>query len=66
MSIPTTCRACGAPLLLASLFVDDACPCNSPKGVNFKPQWCEVCKEECVKPGHRLTALFGPRRLPAS
>lgn len=57
LNAPAECRACGKPLLLANLLVDDGCPCNSPRGVNFAPQPCALCKtEECVKPAHRLEA----------
>lgn len=59
-NIPSKCKSCGEPLLLENLYVDDACPCNSPRGVNFQPAWCPTCKVDyCVKPGHRLDALFG-------
>jgi hypothetical protein len=57
-TIPAKCNGCGNPLLLENLFVDDGCPCNTPRGVNFKPAPC-ACGDECVKPGHRLVALFG-------
>jgi hypothetical protein len=61
INLPTVCRACGGQFLLENLFVDDGCPCNSARGVNLVPQRCEVCKvDDCVKPGHRLAALFGP------
>jgi len=57
--IPERCKGCGAPLLLENLFVDDGCPCNTPRGVNFEPKPCKVCQvENCVKPGHRLYELF--------
>jgi dCMP deaminase len=57
---PTTCSACDKPLLLSNMFTDDGCPCNSPRGVNFKPQPCERCHTSyCVKPGHRLSTLYG-------
>lgn len=57
---PVECRACGKPILLCNLYVDDGCPCNSPRGVNFKPQPCARCRtDHCVKPGHRLGDLFG-------
>lgn len=60
-NLPEKCNFCGAPLLLENLFVDDGCPCNSPRGINLTPQPCAACcSEDCVKPGHRLTALFGP------
>jgi hypothetical protein len=59
-NIPEKCRGCGASLLLENLYVDDGCPCNTPRGVNLKPQHCDLCRtEDCVKPGHRLQALFG-------
>lgn len=59
-NIPEKCNACGKPLLLENLYVDDGCPCNTPRGVNFKPAPCPTCKtDNCVKPGHRLPALFG-------
>lgn len=59
-NIPEKCKGCGQPLLLESLFVDDGCLCNTPRGVNFQPQSCEFCKSDiCVKPGHRIKALFG-------
>lgn len=59
-NIPTKCNGCGAPLLLEHLYVDDGCPCNTPRGVNFKPMACPTCKtDNCVKPGHRLPLLFG-------
>lgn len=54
-TIPEKCNACGRPLLLVNLFVDDGCPCNSPRGVNFTPQPCGVCKtDNCVKIAHRV------------
>ena len=59
-NIPAKCNGCGAPLLLENLFCDDGCPCNTPRGVNFKPQSCAVCRvDDCAKPGHRLAELFG-------
>ncbi len=59
-NIPATCRACERVLVLENLFVDDGCPCNSPRGVNFTPQRCDLCKtDNCVKPGHRIKELFG-------
>lgn len=58
--IPQNCAACGRVLKLENLFVDDGCPCNSSRGVNFTPLECPTCKaDNCVKPGHRLYALFG-------
>lgn len=58
--IPIACNGCGQQLLLANLYCDDGCPCNSPRGVNFRPQDCGRCGvDNCVKPGHRLAALFG-------
>ena len=60
-NIPTTCNGCGAPLLLEHLFTDDGCPCNTGRGVNFRPQPCGICKtNDCVRPGHRIGDLFGP------
>lgn len=59
-NIPVLCNGCGLPLLLENLYVDDGCPCNTPRGVNFKPLPCPICKmDNCVKPGHRLETLFG-------
>ncbi len=59
--LPDNCHHCGAPLLLKNLYVDDGCPCNSGRGVNLAPRECRVClTANCVKPGHRLMALFGP------
>lgn len=59
-NIPRNCNACGKILLMENLYVDDGCPCNSPRGVNFKPQTCFVCAvDDCVKPGHRLKELYG-------
>ena len=59
-NIPIQCNSCGKPLLLENLYVDDGCPCNSPRGVNFTPQPCALCELDCcVKPGHRLEQLFG-------
>ena len=64
-NIPGCCLGCGAPLLLEHLFVDDGCPCNTPRGVNFVPLPCRTCgTDNCVKPGHRLGELFGPQSLP--
>lgn len=57
--VPKNCNACGQPLLLENLFVEDGCPCNSPFGVNFKPAPCTSCGVRCARPGHRLPALFG-------
>ena len=48
------CQACGELLLPANALMDDGCPCNSERGVNFEPIACELCKtSNCVKPGHR-------------
>ena len=59
-NIPRNCTACGELLLLENLYVDDGCPCNSARGVNFKPQPCDLCRLDCcVKPGHRIPQLFG-------
>lgn len=59
-SIPGSCKGCGLPLLLENLYTDDGCPCNSRRGINFKPMPCSICRtDNCVKPGHRLPALFG-------
>jgi hypothetical protein len=59
-NIPEACNYCHHPLLLENLFVDDGCPCNSGMGVNFMPSPCVACgTQDCVKPGHRLAALFG-------
>lgn len=58
-SFPRECRACREPLLIENVYCDDGCPCNSPRGVNFKPQACERCRtDNCVKPGHRLEAML--------
>jgi hypothetical protein len=59
-NIPEKCKSCGQPLLLENLYCDDGCPCNAPRGINFRPRPCGLCKvDTCVKPGHRLVALFG-------
>ncbi len=59
-NIPEKCNGCGQPLLLEHLFVDDGCPCNTPRGVNFPPLACTACRvEDCVKPSHRIVRLFG-------
>lgn len=59
-NIPQHCNGCTKPLLLESLYVDDGCVCSFPRGINFKPQVCTICKvSNCVKPGHRLQSLFG-------
>lgn len=58
-NIPWKCNGCGAPLLLENLFADDGCPCNTPRGVNFAPQPCALCRIDCVKPGHHIEELFG-------
>lgn len=53
--IPEKCNGCGSVLLLKNLYVDDGCPCNTPRGVNFTPQPCAVCGfKDCVKLAHRL------------
>lgn len=58
--IPENCNYCKKPLLISNLFVDDGCPCNSMRGINFEPKLCLMCKTNyCVKPGHRLKELFG-------
>lgn len=58
--VPKNCKACGQGLYIGNLFVDDGCPCNSPRGVNFTPRYCEFCKaDDCVKPGHHFMDLFG-------
>lgn len=62
--IPAVCRACGEPLLLENLFCEDGCPCNSPRGVNFKPEPCAECDEPCSRPGHHIGALFGAHVRP--
>ena len=57
--VPEKCSVCLQPLLLKNLFVDDGCPCNSPRGINFKPGPCKHCKtDDCVKPGHRIPTLW--------
>lgn len=59
-NIPEKCNGCGRPLLMANIYVDDGCPCNTPRGVNFPPKTCEICRTgNCVKPGHRLQELLG-------
>jgi hypothetical protein len=59
-NIPKECNGCGAPLLLQNLYVDDGCPCNTGRGINFRPQRCDICgASNCVKPGHRQRELFG-------
>lgn len=66
-NIPAECRTCGRLLLLENLYVDDGCPCNSPRGNNFQPMACSICRQhDCVKPGHRLGMIFGavPSREP--
>lgn len=58
--IPKACNGCGKPLLLENLYVDDGCPCNTPRGINFETRGCAICREDtCCKPGHRLVELFG-------
>lgn len=58
--IPETCSACGKPLLLANVFVDDGCPCNSPRGVNFPLRTCVLCgTDDCVKPAHHIYENWG-------
>ena len=62
-NIPEKCRGCGKPILLENLYCDDGCPCNTPRGVNFKGRPCNLCKiDDCIKPGHHLTFVLG---LPA-
>lgn len=59
-NIPEKCAYCHQPILLENLYCDDGCPCNSARGINFKPKECKICRvDNCVKPGHRLTELFG-------
>ena len=58
-NIPEGCNACGKPLLLENLFVEDGCPCNSRKGINFVPEDCMICGERCARPGHRQDKPFG-------
>ncbi len=58
-NIPRSCNHCGTWLRLENLFVDDGCPCNSRRGINFEPLPCSLCKTDCVKPGHHLEHLFG-------
>lgn len=56
-NIRDVCNACGKPLLLVNINVDDGCPCNSPRGVNVTPFSCSACKlPNCVKPLHRILA----------
>lgn len=57
-NIPKNCNGCGTPLLLENLYVDDGCPCNSPREINFKARPCSICDANCVKPGHHLTYLY--------
>jgi hypothetical protein len=58
--VPTTCNGCGKPLTLDHLYYDDGCPCNTPRGVNFKPRVCGMCRvDNCVKPGHHLVDVYG-------
>jgi hypothetical protein len=58
--IPKQCKGCGASLFLENLFVDDGCPCNSPRGCNITPRPCWKCQtSDCVKPGHHLEDLYG-------
>jgi len=30
------CNGCGKPMLKSNAWMEDGCPCNSPRGVNFK------------------------------
>lgn len=70
----TTCNGCGERLLNENIFVDDGCPCNTPRGINFTPIHCDLCKaEDCIKPGHRIVVAFRehlaaipPREPPAA
>ena len=63
MRIPEKCNGCGKPLLLENLYVEDGCPCNTPKGVNIQPRGCATCGKPCSRPGHRLLELFGDAAL---
>lgn len=54
-----TCNGCGHPLLLENLLCEDGCPCNTPRGVNYKPVPCAICGEPCTRPGHHLKAVVG-------
>lgn len=57
--ISRNCAGCGAPLFLSNVLVDDGCPCNSVRGINFEPRHCTICNDDnCVKPGHHLAALL--------
>jgi hypothetical protein len=53
------CHGCGSRLDPENAFVDDGCPCNSPRGINFEPAECRICKEPCVKPGHHEEDVVG-------
>lgn len=59
LNIPERCNACGEPLLFECLFVEDGCPCNSPRGINFPPKPCSLCGEDCTRPGHHLREILG-------
>lgn len=60
LNIPSKCKGCGKPLLMENLYVDDGCLCNSPRGTNFEPWPCCICGTDfCVKPGRRMSALYG-------
>lgn len=53
------CNGCGKPLLLENIYVDDGCPCNTKRGINFEPRHCSICgTENCVKPAHHLSNIF--------
>lgn len=57
--ISPNCAGCGQPLFLSNVLVDDGCPCNSVRGINFEPRHCEICNVgDCVKPGHHLADLL--------
>ncbi len=55
LTCPMSCNGCGTPLLLQNMYVDDGCPCNTQRGINFAPMPCRLCGgASCVKPAHRL------------
>lgn len=60
---PLTCNGCDAPILPSNALVDDGCPCNTPRGINFAPEPCAICGiDHCVRPGHRTN----PRQIPTT
>lgn len=56
------CRGCGAALLRKNAWMEDGCPCNSPKGVNDGNQWISEWRNE-LRAASESAHLAAERRL---